>query len=480
MPGEKRGFDPTEAERKKVSAEEQEGQETEPTPETREKIVSLDMKDGLPVVAAEDFEEMLYTDLGQPGAKEPTPFNYRGYTRKSGQEDGYQDVIATNGILKEEGHQGIHVRAEGITIDKYHPTPESPREVSEYVIKVKIPSRLQEEMGIVVSKIQLRPEEKFRGKPEKLQAIRDKEATFQIHTKPFPSSDPLGRQKAEMMQVMATNFLANNGNPLELEDRIRGYQEDLDEDIELIYPRDLKSKRLTPPNNFVEMPSGAISGENPKVGNREVHLEYNEDGLPVLPENEVAQLENAEVCPSSEDEAITFNFQGIAQSKVEHEDRGRQIKYDRNVYVDVMDTVGLKGPGLEKVVVRMHGSRPMTTVYSEPKKGPQDISLYAFRLELPPELIAEKDLVIHNGLIRKASETDYSEEQIKQYRDWSEQLEIDLEKLNPQFDPLARKKAEAINKMVIEFIEGGGALEEVRDRILDMCDQLTEYSYPAE
>ncbi len=115
-----------------------------------------EFKNGLPVMSAEDFCRLYETDARKHGEKSTTTFDYQGYVRYEApeyDESGvfYNDAMATNGLLKDDTQEGIHVGTDGIV--HYNALTnkrmKGPEDIGEYDMYIKVPGELQKKLGIV-------------------------------------------------------------------------------------------------------------------------------------------------------------------------------------------------------------------------------------------------------------------------------------------------------------------------------------------
>ena len=211
-----------------------------------EALVHQEMKEGLPVISAEDYVRFYNTDIRAAGADTAVTFNFQGFVKeeREGYIQGtfYKDTMATNGILKAEGHEGIHVSTDGV-IDysaSGNYQMKSLEDVGEYDIYIKVPGKLQVEKMCVVRYESCTPESEFDGDSEELERTRSEDGYIVMRLKLEPREDKLARQKAELIHNQIVRFVERGGALHEIQDRTRSLENRLENISEEDFPTQKK------------------------------------------------------------------------------------------------------------------------------------------------------------------------------------------------------------------------------------------------
>jgi hypothetical protein len=204
----------------------------------------VEYKDGLPIISAEDFTRMYHTDIRALGTQGAATFNFQGYFRdtRPGYINGtfYRDVLATNGILKGNGHNGIHVGTDGIigyegAVENHR--MKNPKEVGKYIIYIDVPTALQRELNVVVSNGSCisalsRPpnevEEIYESQEKLAKETRDTASSIMVIPLDFdPKQDKSARKKTVLIHTKIIQFI-ESGKPLYmLADMVENFEDDL-------------------------------------------------------------------------------------------------------------------------------------------------------------------------------------------------------------------------------------------------------------
>jgi hypothetical protein len=200
---------------------------------------------------------MYNTDIRAAGEGKSATFDFQGFVRET--RDGYQkgvfykDAMATNGIFKNEEHDGIHVGTDGIvnynsTFDNHR--NKSPADVGEYVVYISVPGKLQRERGCIVKYDSCRSVGEFKNtfgvKQEEVEeAWLEDSSSIEMRLGLKPKKDPLARKKVELIHSEIVRFIEGGGRLEEIADMAR----DLEDDLVDISAEDFaKRKRLLETN----------------------------------------------------------------------------------------------------------------------------------------------------------------------------------------------------------------------------------------
>jgi hypothetical protein len=161
------------------------------------------------------------------GADRAATFNFQGFVIEEGRTY-YRDVLATNGILKGPGHEGVHVGADGVVnyrAKMENLTMNSPSQVHEYDMYITIPSALQREKGVVCINDRCMSQEEFLEQhdyPELEDAYTREDIGYIVDQIEYdPEKDPLARQKIEYIHLHVVRYI-EIGRPLEQIQRFIG------------------------------------------------------------------------------------------------------------------------------------------------------------------------------------------------------------------------------------------------------------------
>jgi len=200
---------------------------------------------GLPLLDSEDCWRLYNTDVRVAGEDTSVTFDFQGYVRETRPEminygTYYHDVMATNGILKAEGHNGVHVGTDGITNYSDYAgmhKMESPNEVGEYDIYITIPGDLQKQTSCVcdydscysVSEYT----EKFNTDQKEIDRLQNSKGFIVIRLRIEPKEDPLAREKVLTIHQAIVKWIENKKPLHQIKDMVHRLEEelmDLDED----------------------------------------------------------------------------------------------------------------------------------------------------------------------------------------------------------------------------------------------------------
>lgn len=207
-------------------------------------IEYIEHKNGFPVIRSEEYSRIYNTDIRALGDDGAATFNFRGYIREDrpGFQKGvfFKDALATNGILKSNGHEGIHIGIDGvISYDGPHDNHQmkGPEDIGEYVVYIEVPTELQRELEVVVSNdscvsaLSLSADE-----VEDLYAFQEQMAKdyktpassyIVVRLDLNPKKDKLARDKVVLIHTKIIQYI-ESGKPLYLlQDIIRNLEEDL-------------------------------------------------------------------------------------------------------------------------------------------------------------------------------------------------------------------------------------------------------------
>lgn len=168
---------------------------------------------GMPVITKEEYLA-LYN--GQSDEKTVRTFNFQGYMEAKDGTLCYKDVIATNGLLG-----GIHVGIDGMK--SYHSCDgaKGPEDISEYVLFISVPARIQGERRVVCDGDSISLETEYienAGHGEDGRAhmggIRDQENLVAVRLSAKPRKDAGAREKVFTLAMAVNNYVLA-GHPLE-------------------------------------------------------------------------------------------------------------------------------------------------------------------------------------------------------------------------------------------------------------------------
>jgi|GEM_PF-6832315 hypothetical protein len=133
------------------------------------KMKHQETKEGYPKLSFAEYRRMYETDIREFGAKSAATFDFQGYVslpkEYGGPKDVFRDVLATNGILKDDEQPGIHIGTDGVKSDRIDGKDmNGPGEVREYIVYITIPGSLQKRLGIVCRNDSCHSIEQFRKK----------------------------------------------------------------------------------------------------------------------------------------------------------------------------------------------------------------------------------------------------------------------------------------------------------------------------
>ena len=197
-------------------------------------VKGKETKNGMPLIDSEEYLRLYQTDIRQLGEKNAVTFDFQGYVKedREGYDKGtfYRDAMATNGLLKEEGHEGIHVGTDGIVdysfLERNHKM-KGPHEVGEYDIYITVPPELQKKLGVYCSGDSCRSLSEFDGSEDELKRIFNNGGWIVIRLMLEPHEDPLARQKAQIIHWAIIEYI-EKGEPLH---RIEKFVSKLEADL---------------------------------------------------------------------------------------------------------------------------------------------------------------------------------------------------------------------------------------------------------
>lgn len=171
----------------------------------RDDLRARETHKGLPVMDADEYQRFYGTDTANTGEEAFTTFDFQGFVRLPEGNLIYKDSMATNGLLKAEGHEGIHVGTDGIVdygaMMQNHKM-QGPEEIGEYDIYITIPTELQKERGVVCQYDSCRSvidyQESWDADEEEVREAQGRgEGWVVIRTSLNPKRDKGARQKAQ-------------------------------------------------------------------------------------------------------------------------------------------------------------------------------------------------------------------------------------------------------------------------------------------
>ncbi|MBI5135055.1 hypothetical protein HZA86_02380 [Candidatus Uhrbacteria bacterium] len=206
-----------------------------------------------------------------------------------------------------------------------------------------------------------------------------------------------------------------------------------------------------------------------KAGNGEVVAQELHDGLPVISSEEFSRLYNTDVRALGSLTAATFDFRGFV----------RAIQGVGEHYVDAMATNGLRKdeqqPGIHV------GTDGITNYsYNRPMSSPKQVGEYVVYIEVPGRLqkkmgvVCKYDSCFTADGFKKQFDTDDQEIAQIQVQE-SGHIVVRLS-VDPKEDTLARQKAKVIHDAITKYIENGGAVEQIKDRVADLEERLQDVS----
>jgi hypothetical protein len=211
------------------------------------------------------------------------------------------------------------------------------------------------------------------------------------------------------------------------------------------------------------------------------HLEY-KNGLPVISFEEYVKMYNTDIRALGDHGAATFNFQGYVRYKQDDD--------TRESYKDSLATNGiLKGKDHNGIHVGTDGIVGYSD-YEENRcmEGPEDVGEYDVYIRIPTALQREQLVVVDCDRCQPASEHDNPEAAYRRQEEVARKFKILCKDgiptsdivirlwANPRRDKLARRKAEIIHMKIVQHIETGKPLYEIRDMVSDLEDKLQNLS----
>ena len=211
--------------------------------ETEKRIVPIEMRNGFPVISEDEFRKYYTTDRGALGEGVAT-FDFQGYVQGTGEnrqtQVRYRDVFATNGLLKSETSEGIHVGTDGVVhYDHATQAMQGPNDVGEYDVYVMIPAEIQEQTGsICVGDSCMTKEEYVKAYGEEPEKPHNGAMAFRLLFD--PETDPLARDKARFVHMSVATHIEQR-RPLP---EIGSLIQKLEHELEDISEEDLAVRQL--------------------------------------------------------------------------------------------------------------------------------------------------------------------------------------------------------------------------------------------
>ena len=193
-------------------------------------LKSVETYNGMPVMSEDDYIRFYNTDakaMQNVLEGSTTTFNFQGYVRTDDGNLYYRDAMATNGLLKTDKHEGIHVGTDGI-IDYNemfgNHRMKEPEEVGEYDIYIKIPTEIQREKNVVCSCDSCETvesyKESFRVNDEQIRSEQSEQHYIVIRTGLDPKKDPYARQKIYLIHEAIVKHINDDGPLNEIADLV--------------------------------------------------------------------------------------------------------------------------------------------------------------------------------------------------------------------------------------------------------------------
>ncbi len=179
-------------------------------------LVNQETKDGMPVLGADEYWRIYETDMRKIDEAAVATFDFRGFVREDRegylkQGSYYRDALATNGIRKGDGHDGIHVGTDGIVgySDDNNHSMRGPNEVGEYVMYIRIPGAVQKELGVYCLRDSIHRVSDFDPTNERLSLdqIQASQQYVVIRLPLEPKEDPLARERAVALHTWVVGLL---------------------------------------------------------------------------------------------------------------------------------------------------------------------------------------------------------------------------------------------------------------------------------
>jgi hypothetical protein len=195
----------------------------------------------MPVISEDDYIRFYNTDAAAMQnvlEGSTTTFNFQGYVRVK--ENGnlyYRDAMATNGLLKTDKHEGIHVGTDGvigydIMFDNRH--MKGPEDVGEYDIYIKIPAEIQREKNVVCHSDSCETVGSYKEKhgpdvDDEIHSNQSGQHYIVIRTGLDPEKDPYARQKIYVIHQGIISHIKEGGRLEEIEDLVREMEKKFEE-----------------------------------------------------------------------------------------------------------------------------------------------------------------------------------------------------------------------------------------------------------
>ncbi len=198
--------------------------------DAEKRIVPIETRNGFPVISEADYREYYTTDRSALGEGVAT-FDFQGFVQSSDEtgktQTRYRDVFATNGLLKSETCDGIHVGTDGVTsYDDATRAMQGPNDVGEYDLYVMIPAEIQKQTGSVcVGDSCMTREEYVKRYGEEPEELHKGSMAFRLLFD--PETDPLARDKARFVHMNVTAHIEQHRPLPEIATLIRTLEHEL-------------------------------------------------------------------------------------------------------------------------------------------------------------------------------------------------------------------------------------------------------------
>ncbi len=183
-------------------------------------------------MSQEEFQQRYNIDNYAHGEDKFATFDYQGMVHTRDGDVIFKDVMATNGLLKSDGNDGIHVGTDGIVgysaLSENH-RMKGPQDVGEYDMYIKIPAAIQQATNSYTQYDQCFAASEFDGTPQELREMRENENYVVIRTNLNPHEDSLARQKMRIIHEGVITHIDNGGKLEQISELVSAMESRLDQ-----------------------------------------------------------------------------------------------------------------------------------------------------------------------------------------------------------------------------------------------------------
>ena len=192
-----------------------------------------------PMIRGEEYWKLYNSDSRVAGDETTATFNFQGMVNEDREKyekgEFYKDAMATNGLLKAKGHEGVHVGTDGIiSYRAFLSSMKSAEDVGEYDVYIKIPWQLQKEMGCVCYSDSCFSADDFESKLYgDIDQVQKSEDYIVIRLSLEPKEDKLARKKALIIHQTIVKWIQEKRPFHQIKDMVHALQNklmDLNED----------------------------------------------------------------------------------------------------------------------------------------------------------------------------------------------------------------------------------------------------------